>query len=221
MIFTPADQLSILIFGLFSAIMTGLIVYAVGKTGYRWVRFGAFLGGFLMLFSAVVMSGLPRAMPIPVIPLLFLSVVLSAVVFSFSNYGGGIAGAFSLASLLGFQSFRLPLELLLHHWADLGTIPPTMTWTGSNWDIITGVISLLGIPLVNRYKTAAWAVQIIGFLLLLNVLRVVILSSPFPFAWPLEQPIQLILYMPYALIGPLFVGPALAGHLIVFRKLLS
>jgi hypothetical protein len=52
-----------------------------------------------------------------------------------------------------------------------------------------------------------------------NVLRVVVLSSPFPFAWPLANPLQLALYFPYVLIAPLFVGAALAGHLVAFRAL--
>lgn len=219
MVFTPADPFSVAIFCLFCAVMVGVIAHAVWKIDYRFPRFSALFGGYLILFTGVVMSGLPRLSPLPVIPLLFLSVILSAVVFAFSNYGGEIANTFGFAALLGFQSFRLPLELILHHWADIGTVPPTMTWTGSNWDVVTGLISLAGIPLVARFKAAAWVVQMIGFILLINVFRVVIFSSPVPFAWPLEQPIQLIGYMPYALIGPLFVGPALAGHLIVFRKL--
>lgn len=104
---------------------------------------------------------------------------------------------FSLTSFVGFQVFRLPLELLLHHWANHGTIP---------W--------------VSRFRWIAWSTQLVGLALLINVVRVVVMSSPFPFSWQLENPLQLVMYFPYALIGPLFVGVALAGHLLTFRKLL-
>jgi hypothetical protein len=47
----------------------------------------------------------------------------------------------------------------------------------------------------------AWAANLIGFLLLLNVIRVAILSSPLPFAWNVQPPLLLALHLPYAYIG--------------------
>jgi hypothetical protein len=220
MAFHPADPISLAAFSVFAAVMFVIIVSAVRRTGYRSKKFVVCFVGYLFLFCGVVASGLPARFAIPFIPLLFLSIIVGAIAFAFSRYGQTVAQDFSLVALIGFQSFRLPLELILHHWADIGTVPATMTWTGQNWDILAGVLSLLGIPFVNKSKGVAWAIQVIGFLLLMNVIRVVILSSPFPFAWQLENPIQLVAYLPYALIGPLFVGAALAGHLVTFRKLL-
>ena len=52
----------------------------------------------------------------------------------------------------------------------------------------------------------------IGFALLANVARVVVMSSPLPFAWGVEPPLQLGMHLPYALIVPICVGGALAGH---------
>jgi hypothetical protein len=150
-----------------------------------------------------------------------LSVLIVSLLICFSKLGANISNGFSLAFLIGLQAFRLPLELILHHWADLGTVPETMTWTGQNLDIITGIISLLTIPFLNKSKILAWGVQLIGFVLLLNVLRVVVMSSPLPFSWKLEKPLLLIAYFPFALIAPLFVGTALTFHLLAFRKLIK
>lgn len=219
MTFTPADSTSLTLFVLFCAVMAALICFAVWKTGYAVKKFLLVFTGYMILFSAMAGSGLTLKYAVPFVPLLFASVMIGALAFGLSEYGRHIAGRFSYAVLIGFQSFRLLLELILHQWAAIGTVPPTMTWTGENLDILTGIVSLVAIPLVNRWRWLAWFAQWVGFLLLLNVLRVVIMSSPFPFAWPLEQPLQLIGYLPYAWIGPLFVGAALAGHIIVFRKL--
>ena len=106
-------------------------------------------------------------------------------------------------------------------WGSTKTIPMTMTWSGQNLDIITGILCLITIPLLNKHKSLVWGVQLISFGLLLNVLRVVIMSSPFPFSWKLETPLIIIGQFPYALIVPGFVGLAFISHLLVFRKLLQ
>lgn len=219
MIFHPADDVSLWIFSAFALLMAVLCLFAVKRTGYKFKKFSVIFGLYLAGFSGLVAAGLPQKHVLPFFPLMFASVLILSLWFAFSEYGKRVSQVFSLATLIGLQGFRLPLELILHHWADLQTVPETMTWTGQNWDIVAGVASLLAIPFVNASRRLAWGVNMLGFVLLLNVLRVVIMSSPFPFSWPLENPIQLIAYMPYALIGPLFVGVAFAGHLIVFRKL--
>lgn len=221
MSFIPADSISVCLFVFFSLIMFSLISYAVWKTSTRSGWFMSFFCSYLFIFSAIVASGLPRQYPIPTIPILFLSVVMFALLLAFSEFGTKIGSGFSMAALVGFQSFRLPLEIILHHWVGLGTLPATMTWTGQNWDIASGLLAILAIPFVNKNKGIAILAHSIGLLLLFNVIRVVIMSSPFPFSWKLENPIQLIMFLPYALIGPLFVGAALAGHLITLRVLLK
>ncbi len=65
----------------------------------------------------------------------------------------------------------------------------------------------------------AWIAQLVGVVLLANVMRVVVMSSPLPFAWQVEPPLRLIEELPYALIGPLFVAPAVAAHVIAIRQL--
>lgn len=219
--FIYADKITELLFSVFSLLMLSVLIYLVRQTGYKFKIFLSGLLGYLFLFSLVVGSGLPQRIIIPLVPLLFLSVLGFSIYFALSSFGKAVSQKYTLMVLVGIQMFRLPLELLLHHWAELGTVPPTMTWTGQNWDILSGVLALLSIPFVNRYPKMAWIINACGFVLLMNVLRVVIMSSPFPFSWPLENPIRLIMYLPYAYIGPLFVGFALAFHLITFRKLLN
>jgi hypothetical protein len=154
-------------------------------------------------------------------------VALGAVVMAGSTWlglsplGRGMADACPLSLLLAFQGFRLPLELVLHSWASQGVIPEAMTWTGSNWDILSGIVALVLAPLCRRSKAAAWAGNIIGFVLLLNVGRVAVFSAPVPFGWHhVTQKLLLPYHLPYALIVPICLGGALAGHIILTRALL-
>ena len=56
-------------------------------------------------------------------------------------------------------------------------------------------------------------------LLLFNVARVALLTSPLPFAWRVTPPLELASHLPYALIVPIAIGGALTGHIILTRNL--
>lgn len=220
MIFHRADPTSLIIFSVFAIAMAAIVSYAMklANVSRKWRITFAIL---ILIFTGASLSGILQTQFFPLGPLLLISALVFALAFSFSSPGAKMASTFSYAALIGFQSFRLPLEIILHHWSGLGTVPPTMTWTGQNWDIVTGVVSLLVFRWVNGNRKLAFLTNTIGAILLLNVLRVVVMSSPLPFAWSLDEPLVLIAYFPYALIGPLFVLPALVAHIVTFRKLLK
>jgi hypothetical protein len=124
-----------------------------------------------------------------------------------------------LPALVAFQGFRLPLELVLHSWVAQGVIPFTMTWTGRNWDIISGVLALIAAPFCRRWVICAWIANVVGLVLLANVMRVAVLSSPISFGWPVMPKLALIYHVPYALIIPVCIGGALIGHIALTRAL--
>jgi hypothetical protein len=132
---------------------------------------------------------------------------------------------FSLAGLVAFQSFRLPLELIMHQAAREGVMPPQMTFTGRNWDILTG---LLALPLAyllsrNRARPAwVWAWNLLGLLLLINVVSVAVMSFPGPLRRFWNEPANLwVTHLPFVWLPTVLVPLALAGHLLIARKLLS
>ena len=174
---------------------------------------------WLAALSGAVKTGYALENPMPGIPMLFLTVVLTSIAFAFSPIGKKLSYGVPVAFLVLFQSFRLPLELILHEWASQGVIPTTMTWTGQNLDIATGVLAIVAFPFAGKYRSVARVFNIIGLGFLLNVMRVAILSSPGPFGWNVEPKMQLITHVPYALIGPVCVGGALIGHILLMRAL--
>ncbi|MCA9769297.1 MAG: hypothetical protein KC485_10805, partial [Gemmatimonadetes bacterium] len=68
-------------------------------------------------------------MPAPPL-LLMLAVTATTVLLAMSPLGLRLAMALPLSTLVGFQSFRIGVEWLLHRlWLE-GVIPAAMTWSG-------------------------------------------------------------------------------------------
>ena len=50
--------------------------------------------------------------------------------------------------LVGVQGFRLPLELAMHRMYERGIMPVQMSYSGLNYDILTGIRALVVAALV-------------------------------------------------------------------------
>lgn len=191
----------------------------------RWVIGTAIGIAVWMGFTgAVSASGVLESDGVPPRAMVFLMFTnVAMAVFAFSRAGTRLAHGLPVAALVGFQAFRLPLELVLHRWYEQGTLPIQMTYESNNIDIVSGILGLVvGVYLWRRgpVRALVWAFNIIGLGLLINVGTVAVLSSPFPFRVFTNDPaVQLIFHFPYGWIVPMCVGPALAGHLLVFRWL--
>jgi hypothetical protein len=222
--FTPASLASQ---AAFLAIVVAVLGAVIGAVHHAYGSFKAtavtatLLGLWLGLQSALVLSGMLPTLPLMGLPVFFTPVLVVWIGLAFSPVGTRLVGALPLGALVVFQGFRLPLELVLHAWFKQGTIPETMTWSGQNWDIISGIVALVCAPLAGRFRAAARVANIVGFALLLNVMRVAILSSPVPFGWGTQPPLLLAFHLPYALIVPVCVGGALFGHILLTRALWS
>lgn len=228
MSFTPASPASVAVFCIVVAGVILAFLAAVHRAHgpdaisarHRTFQAAAGLAAWLGLIIAVVASGKMPSLPLQGLPFFFGGVLVISVAVGFSPLGRRIAFGIPIAALVAFQTFRLPLELVLHDWAAHGTIPSTMTWTGKNWDIVSGVVALLAAPFAGRNRVVAWTANVVGALLLLNVIRVALLSTPVPFGWHVTPPLMVAFHLPYALIGPVCVGGAIAGHIILTRALL-
>lgn len=209
------------------ALVIGLFVAGLAKVwSTRGLVFGL-VGSALWvgLTGAYVASGAPAAGP-PGLVGFFATLNVAAIALAFSPVGTKLIDGLPLWTLAAFQGFRLPLELVLHDWADTGTIPVQMTFEGHNFDIATGVAALAvaGFVLGTRRREAPrwmlWAFNVVGTGLLAAVIVIVLRSSPLPIKSYEGPPLRLALHLPYAWIGPVCVAGALAGHLMLWRGLL-
>lgn len=225
--FHEASQSSVLAFVAICALVVGAFLggvwIAVRRESRRPLGRMLFLTAatflWLAALAAVVKSGRLEGDPRRV--MFFMAMVnLVSLAVGFSPVGRWLS-LLPVAWLVAFQGFRLPLELVLHSWVKQGVIPATMTWTGRNWDIVSGVLALLLAPFCGQSKALAWLANIVGLGLLVNVMRVAMLSSPVTFGWPVTPKLELAFHLPYALIVPVCIGGALIGHIALTRALLA
>lgn len=181
---------------------------------------------WLALTGALATSGvLLRFETVP--PPMFLmlaAMLLGSLAVAFSPLGSQLAKGCTLAGLVGLQSFRLPLELAMHQAAEIGLMPPQMSFEGRNFDILTGILALiLGLLLARGKdlpKPMLWAWNILGLGLLINVVAVALLSMPLPFRMFHNEPANVwVCHPPYVWLPAVMVSTALIGHLLLFRRL--
>ncbi|HXK20827.1 MAG TPA: hypothetical protein VNG33_23610 [Polyangiaceae bacterium] len=182
-----------------------------------WLALSAVLGlsGFLTLFE----PGPPRLLVL-LVPTIALPFVLG-----FSRTGTALASA-PLGFLVGFQAFRLPLELVMHQAALDGTMPPQMTYTGSNFDIVSGATALVVGALAARDLAPRWllvAWNFLGSVLLITILVIAVASLPAfgAFGRAPERLNTWVAYFPFVWLPAGLVSAALLGHVLLWRRLLA
>jgi hypothetical protein len=181
---------------------------------------------YLIIPAVLAWHGmLDRYNPLPA-PALVMVLVLMAITLTItlSSLGKRLIDSTGLASLVGFQAFRVPVEWLLHRLYQEGVIPVQMTYSGRNFDIVSGLTAAaIGVWLArggqSRGVVLAW--NILGLALLANIVAIAILSTPVPFRRFLDGPPNLLpSVLPYVWLPSFLVQLALAGHVLVFRRLL-
>ena len=161
--------------------------------------------------------------PPPTMLVLFALIFGAAIALAASRVGKQLAVGLPMAALVGYQSFRVVVELLLHRAYVEGLMPVQMSYSGRNFDIITGVTALaLGAGLV-RGSPPPWVVlgwNTLGLALLANVVTVAFLSAPTPLRVFMNEPANVwITRAPWVWLPAVMVLAALGGHLLVYRRL--
>jgi hypothetical protein len=161
----------------------------------------------------------------PTMPILLVVMVVLAVLIVRSTLGKQLATGLPVAALVASQGFRLPLELSMHQAYNEGLMPVQMSYSGRNFDIITGITALLvGLWLATgerrNWRGVVLGWNVLGVLLLLNILLIALLSAPVPFRRFMNEPANTwVLQAPWVWLPTVMVFAALLGHLLVFRRL--
>jgi hypothetical protein len=202
---------------------------ALGETrtiAWRWTIGTA---GFVSLWLAAtaILAAQGRladwsTFPPPVMKLVMTAVLLTFF-HAFSRIGWRLVNGLSVASLVGFQTFRIPVELVLFWLYRCDAVPVQMTFEGLNFDVLSGVSAPVLAWLVAKGRAPTWGIfvwNLVGLGLLLNIVTIAILSMPAPFRVFLNEPANtFITQAPYVWLPLFLVQAALLGHLLVFRRL--
>ncbi len=190
----------------------------------RAMRVGGAVLAWLLVTALVAASGVLRrfdATP-PPFAILVLAVAVIGIAVPCSPLGTLLVRGLPLWALVGFQVFRLPLELVMHRAYLEGVMPVQMSYSGQNFDIVSGISAgALGLWL-GRRPVPRWVVTLwntLGFVLLVNVVTIAILSTPV-FGWFGKGRADIfVTYPPFVWLPAILVTAALIGHILVWRRL--
>jgi hypothetical protein len=217
-------------------VLSGLFVYATWVTGRglepgarrrRTIGVGVGMAAWLTVTGILASAGvLARfdARPPPFV-IVFVATVVGTAALAWSPFGRRFATELPFGALIGFQAFRLPLELCMHQAAAAKIMPEVMTFTGYNFDIVSGITALLlGLyawrsrrPL-PRPLIAVW--NFMGQILLFVIVGVAFAATPVFRAFGDDQLNTFVTQFPYIWIA-VSVAAALFGHIVTLRKILA
>jgi hypothetical protein len=183
-------------------------------TGAAWMALTAFVAarGILRNWEATP----------PPFALLVVAIIALACVIAFGPQGRRLALGVPLWVLVAVQGFRLPLELAMHAMYERGVMPQQMSYSGWNFDILSGITALIVAAVVRagrapRWLVAAW--NVLGLALLVNVVTIAIASTPRVQAFGPDRVNVWVMDSPFVWLPAVMVLAALAGHLVIFRAL--
>ena len=184
-----------------------------------------FATAWCALTALLAARGLLRMWGPPTMGLVLVPMLVIAFGIALSQLGRRIVATIPVAWLVGYQAFRVPVEVLLHRAYVEGLMPVQMSWSGRNFDVVTGVSALLlgaWLATGRRSRLVVMLWNTMGLALLLNVVAIALLSAPTPFRVFTNEPANVwITRAPWVWLPATMVLAALAGHLLVYRWLLT
>lgn len=225
----PAYVSIIFILTTFAAI--GFLLMAAKRAGLETLasRVLVFVIPLWLFFQAIVAMGgyyqdresvPPRLILLGIIPaILLIGVYLIFFRTSFIE-------KLPLKALTLVHIVRIPVELVLYWLAAAHAVPRMMTFTGYNFDIISGIAA----PIVYWFAFRGGEMRrglilvfnIFGLLLLINIISIAALSLPSPLQQlNYGEANKAVLYFPYVWLPTIVVPIVLFSHLASIYKLLA
>lgn len=211
-----------------SLTLCGLILWSLKALGVssraqKWTGIG--LVGWLLLTAGLAQSGILNHFSST--PPRIFAVVMPALVFclilTFHPRLQTLWQQVPTTWLLGFQTFRIGVELFLWLLFTSAIVPVQMTFEGRNWDILTGLTAPLMVwlwvqqPQARRSLVLIW--NLAGLALLLNIVGISILSMPTAFQVFTQAPSNtFVASFPFVWLPSFLVPLALLGHCLSLRQ---
>jgi hypothetical protein len=204
-----------------SAIRTGLDARAVVR---RSIVAAGLATAWIAVTGVAAARGALHFQAPPTMLALLPCVLAIAIGLALSPVGRRIAFGLPLAALVGYQGFRVLVELVMHRAYVEGLMPVQMSYSGRNFDIVTGLTALLlGAWLLSGERQSrglVFAWNTLGLVLLANVVGVALLSAPTPRRVFMNEPANVwITHAPWVWLPAVMVLAALCGHVLVYRRL--
>lgn len=213
-------------------LVTGTVVIGIIVAMMRLGRRSG-MAALIILFGWLTLTGVLAARGVlgdfsttpPRVMLIAGGAMFAMALMILAPLGRRLALATPIAWLIGFQAFRVGVEICLSLLYHAGIVPAQMTLEGRNWDMLTGLTALPMAWLWSRGRISrGWLLvwNVAGLALLLNILIVSILSMPTALrVFPDGPANTFVTTAPYVWLPALLVPTALGGHLLALRYLLA
>jgi hypothetical protein len=222
------DSLSAWGIGGLSVVVAVAFVVLLSR-GQPRLRAGLAIAGALVMHASAFAATTGRLARFDIFPPPMLLMILSVFVVGFavglSKIGQRAADTLPLATLIGLQAFRLPLEVVMHRAGTLGIMPPQLSFGGYQFDIVTGATAGVVYGLTRSGvavpRWALWAWNVWGWWCLFVIAVIAVTTSPVLRLFG-DDPRDVntwVLYFPYVWLPVVLVTVAIAGHVMVTRTL--
>jgi hypothetical protein len=180
---------------------------------------------FLSVFASMGVFAQFDQFP-PRLPMVLFAASLTIVFLITRPVTKKLAMAVPLHWPLILQGFRVPLEFILWSLFINDALPEQMTFSGYNYDIISGILGLmLGVGLLKGWvqsKAIVLIYNIIGLILLATIIIIALLSIPTPFRYFMNEPSNVIVaFVPYVWLPGVYVLTAFFLHLFSIKQVLA
>lgn len=197
-------------------------------TRERFALSSALVVVWFALWGALAATGVLARFDVRPAPLALMMAasLLGGLALGLSPIVARVTQALPLWALVLVQGFRFPLELLMHRAASEHVMPSVLSWSGYNFDVITGASAFM-VAYVSRRGASpsraawAWLWNIYGSLCLVAIAVVAVLSAPNLAAFGPEQVNTWVTRWPFVWLPSVLVVFAIAGQVSVFRKLMA
>lgn len=182
---------------------------------------------WLGALTVLSMSGLLddfSAMP-PRMAVVFLPPFIFAILITWSMRFLPWRQGLPVHFLIGLQSFRIVMEIILWMLYHERRIPVQMTFEGRNFDILAGLTApvvayLYKTGKIGRSLAIVWNIG--GLLLLVNIVGTAILSMPTPFRLFENEPANTIVaHWPFIWLPGFVVPVAYTAHFFCLKRLMQ
>lgn len=185
----------------------------------------AWLGATAYFATSGLLVSDVLAMPPTVVRVVVGPAILSVIVLASLPATGRMLATAPPDWLVSFQVFRIPMELILYGLFTAGHVHQRLTFAGSNFDIVTGVLAL-GVGYLMHKGRASRALVLafngVGLLLLFAIVGMAILSAPTPMLYFDDEPLnRIVFHLPFVWLPGFVVPVALLGHLLSIRQQLA
>ncbi len=178
--------------------------------------------------AALALSGILSRWDLrpPPMAVIFIGTISLGIGFGVSRWCLRLSRGLPLFVLVLAQGFRFPLELVMHQAALEGVMPIQMSFSGYNFDILTGISAIVIALLAARGRAPrwllfAWSAYGLSCLAIIAVIALAAMPLIHAFGTAPQALNTWVAYFPFVWLPASLVTIAIAGHIVVLRKLLS